>query len=342
MAIKNLRLENFQSHKDSTFEFDKGLNVIVGSSNQGKTSLARALSLVLYNTWDKSWTRVGSAFCKITLVMDNGVTIIREKGEKQNKYILQVPGQPSQEFTNFGSEVPEAVSKVLHIGKISLDKDDSLTLNYASQLEPLFLFNRSGSQKAKVFGRLSGAHYLDHALRNLNTEKKQIGTEKNLKGKELEDLKVQHAALSAISEWRPKIEELEAKSAALDAARQRLDTLQSLFTRAQDWKRRYTSEMARESALAQVPALQIDSIESSVQRLKGLKQLFQQHRDILDKETTLNSMKTQLDMQFCADTNEYTYILSTNKVCPICFGVLDGKKLEEIKNTLIGKEKCSI
>src|SRR5277367_6812145 len=139
--ISSATLQDFQSHKHSTFNFDKGLNLVVGSSNQGKTSLVRALSLVLYNQWDKSWVRVGSAFCKITLTMDNGITVIREKGEKVNKYILQVANQPPQEFVNFGVDVPEAVSRVLRIGKIALDKDDSLTLNYASQLEPLFLFN---------------------------------------------------------------------------------------------------------------------------------------------------------------------------------------------------------
>jgi DNA repair protein SbcC/Rad50 len=340
--ISQVILENFQSHKHSVFNFDKGLNLVVGSSNQGKTSLVRALSLVLYNTWDKSWVRVGSSFCKITLVMDNGITVVREKGEKVNKYVLQVPNQPSQEFTNFGVDVPEAVSKVLHIGKISLDKDDSLTLNYASQLEPLFLFNRSGSQKAKVFGRLSGAHYLDHALRNLNTEKKQISVEKNLKTQELSLLQSQFTDLQAVNSYKSKLDELEAKNAALDAANQRVITLKALFVRVQDWKRRYGVEIEKETLLAQAPALQIDSVEVSVQRLKALKQLLSWKSDLLSKEITLNSCKTQLNNDFERETTEYTRILGENKVCPTCFAPLDGQKLDEIKNNLVGKEKCHI
>jgi DNA repair protein SbcC/Rad50 len=340
--IQSVIIENFQAHKHSVFNFDKGLNLVVGSSNQGKTSLVRALSLVLYNQWDKSWTRVGSAFCKITLVMDNGVTVIREKGEKVNKYLLQVPNAAPQEFTNFGVEVPEAISKVLHIGKIELDKDDSLTLNYASQLEPLFLFNRSGSQKAKVFGRLSGAHYLDHALRNLNAEKKQISVEKNLKAKELEELKVQHSVLSGVSEIQPKIEELETKSATLDAASLRVVELKSLFARVLDWKRRYGIETAKESTLAQAKTVEIDPVTASVQRLKDLKQLLNRKNELSSREMVLNSTKNQLETDFSMATTEYVRILSENNVCPTCFGILDAQKLDEIKNNLIGKEKCRI
>lgn len=341
--IQSLRLENFQSHKHSTFNFDKGLNIIVGSSNQGKTSIARALSLVLYNVWDKSWVRVGSAFCKITLVMDNGVTVVREKGDKQNKYILQVPGQPEQTFSNFGTDVPEAVSKILRIEKISLDKDDSLTLNYASQLEPLFLFNRSGSQKAKVFGRLSGAHYLDHALRNLNVEKRSITVEKNLKDKELVDLQTQHDILNTVSEFRPKIEELEIKNTALDSVRQRLDALKSLLGRVKDFKRRYEAEVTKETILGQAKVVEIDPVVASVQRLKQLKQLLSWKSDILLKEKILNDVKNQFEIDFEKEMQTYLTTLSVNKICPTCFTDLDSVKLNKIKENLIGVgQKCTI
>lgn len=340
--ISQVVLENFQSHKQSIFNFDKGLNLVVGSSNQGKTSLVRALSLVLYNQWDKSWVRIGSSFCKITLIMDNGVTVIREKGEKQNKYILKVPNQADCVYENFGVNVPEAISKVLNIRKIELDKDDSLTLNYSSQLESLFLFNRSGSQKAKVFGHLSGAHYLDYALRNLSTEKKQISTEKNLKTQEFSLLKEQFTALESVNSFKSKLEELEAKNTVLDTAKQRVEALKSLLGRVQDWKRRYEAEIAKELLLAKAPQVEIDSVAGSVQRLKQLKQLLNCKSELSSKETMLNSCKNQLNNDFETTTFEYTRVLGENKVCPTCFGILDSQKLEEIKNTLTGNEKCHI
>ena len=258
--IKKLTIENFQSHKLSTFVFDQYLNIIVGASNVGKTSLSRALGFCLYGTpWDKSFVRVGATFCRIILETDTGVIVTREKGERVNKYILQIPNQIPQEFSNFGVEPPEAIQKVLNIKKIDLGKDDPLILNYASQLEPLFLFNRSGSGKANVLGHLSSAHFLDFALRSLSTEKKQINVEKNLKTQELGLLKSQFTALESVTTFKSKLDELEAKNAALDAARQRVESLKDLFRRVTAWKRRYGAEIEKEQLLGQAKAVEIDS-----------------------------------------------------------------------------------
>jgi exonuclease SbcC len=340
--IKSLRLQDFQSHKDSTFEFDRGLNILVGSSNQGKTACARALSLVLYNIFDKSWPRVGSSFCTVTLTMDSGVVVIRKKGEKINQYILQVPGNIDQTFTNFGVEVPEIISTALNIRKIDMGKDDPLILNYASQLEPLFLFNKSGSAKANVLGHLSNAHFLDFALRSLATEKKQISVEKNLKAKELEELQSQHANLSKIFDFAPSIMRFMGEDIKIEENRHRLDDIKSLLQRTQDWKRRYTSESEHEAVLSKAGHIELAPIEASVQRLKQLKQLLLLKRDLENKNTTLISTKQQLEMEFEKITGDYTAILAENKVCPTCFGQLNSQKLEEIKNNLVGKEKCSI
>ena len=337
--IQSVILENFQSHKYSTFNFDKGLNVIVGAGHQGKTSLVRALSLVLYNNWDKSWVRVGATFCRVILTMDNGVTVIREKGDKVNKYILSAKEYPNQEFNNFGTDVPEAISKALRIGKVVLDKDDSLTLNYAGQHEPLFLFNRSGSQKAKVFGKLSGAHYLDHAMRSLSVEKKQISVEKSLKSKELVELKLQYSTLSAVSAFSPKIQELEIKNTALDTASYRISELKALLLRVQQWKMRYTSEAQLEAVLGQAKGVEIDSVAERVQRLKELKNLQNRVSDLSGRE---NALKSTLSELRCSQEHlqaEYLKALSENKICPTCFTSLDGWRLNEIQENLAGSIK---
>ncbi len=71
MAITSARLQNFRSHIDSSFEFDDGVNIIVGPNASGKTNLLDALCFVaigtsLKNTKDKTvnistnkeWSRV--------------------------------------------------------------------------------------------------------------------------------------------------------------------------------------------------------------------------------------------------------------------------------------------
>ena len=47
--ITKVHLENFQSHKNTSLEFDRGLNVILGNSDSGKTAILRAIKWALYN-----------------------------------------------------------------------------------------------------------------------------------------------------------------------------------------------------------------------------------------------------------------------------------------------------
>ena len=46
MYIARIRIQNYRCFKDSTVEFQPGLNVIIGENNAGKTTLLKALSLV--------------------------------------------------------------------------------------------------------------------------------------------------------------------------------------------------------------------------------------------------------------------------------------------------------
>ncbi|WP_035425703.1 AAA family ATPase, partial [Halalkalibacterium ligniniphilum] len=62
-TINTVRLENFQSHLDTSIDFSTGLNVIVGQSDSGKTSILRAIRWVLYNQpRGTDFMRVGADF----------------------------------------------------------------------------------------------------------------------------------------------------------------------------------------------------------------------------------------------------------------------------------------
>ena len=47
--IHSIKIQNIQSHKDTQLEFNPGINAIVGSSNNGKSAILRALYWVVYN-----------------------------------------------------------------------------------------------------------------------------------------------------------------------------------------------------------------------------------------------------------------------------------------------------
>ena len=43
MKFKTLHLKDYQAHKDTTINFTQGLNIIIGESDMGKSSILRAL-----------------------------------------------------------------------------------------------------------------------------------------------------------------------------------------------------------------------------------------------------------------------------------------------------------
>ena len=67
--IQSIRLQNFRSYADDSFEFEPGVNVVVGPNGSGKTNLLEALLVVAIGSsyrvadedmiqFDKTWARV--------------------------------------------------------------------------------------------------------------------------------------------------------------------------------------------------------------------------------------------------------------------------------------------
>ena len=50
--IKSLHIQNFQSHKKTTLKFHKGINVVIGQSDSGKSAIIRALNWTINNMFD--------------------------------------------------------------------------------------------------------------------------------------------------------------------------------------------------------------------------------------------------------------------------------------------------
>ncbi|MCF6097423.1 AAA family ATPase [Thermovorax subterraneus] len=196
--IKKLKINNFQSHKNTEITFDEGLTVILGPTDQGKSAIIRALKWVLYNEpRGTDFISVGSNLCRVTLEMDDGTVITRERTNNKNRYILIKNGK-KQIFEGFGNVVPVEITKAHGIPKIYLDKDSTCTVNLAEQLDGPFLLSENAGVRARVLGRLIGIHIIDAAQRltindlsNAEHQSKTIKSEIeeiNLKLKEYEDL----------------------------------------------------------------------------------------------------------------------------------------------------------
>ena len=175
--IKNLNIENFQSHQNSNLEFDKGVNIIIGKSDVGKSAIRRALELVIQNKPNgddyRSWW---GGDTKVTLKTFDNQEVVRLRTNSKNQYFLG-----DIEFNAFGQSVPEEIQKALNLNSI----------NFQSQLDSPFLLSDTPGQVAAHFNKIARLDKIDIATANVNKYIKKIeqsisGSELNVEKKEKE------------------------------------------------------------------------------------------------------------------------------------------------------------
>jgi len=80
-VISNLRLQNFRSYLDDSFEFDPGVNIIVGPNASGKTNLLEALLVLArgssYRASDKDLILFGELWFRLVADVDGGERIVK-------------------------------------------------------------------------------------------------------------------------------------------------------------------------------------------------------------------------------------------------------------------------
>lgn len=182
--IVSVHIINFQSHTDTTIDFNKGLNAIVGQSDQGKTAIFRAIKWALYNRpLGSRFITKGKNYCSVEIFFDDGSIIRRYKKGNSNFYdVTLADGQSWTELSGFGTKVPAEVTMAHGMRQIILLDKKKKSLNLSEQLESPFLLSDSPAQKGSIIGRLLRTEITDRARKNVQKDIRNIN-------KELDNLK---------------------------------------------------------------------------------------------------------------------------------------------------------
>jgi len=193
--LKSATLKNFQSHKDSFIEFDENLNVIVGSSDSGKSAIIRGIKWALYNEpAGDFFIKEGESQCSVTLEFSDNTKVKRIRGKSKNTYILYKNNGEEFTFEGFGTKVPQEIVDEIGISKIYLDSSSTNAINLGEQLEGAFLLSEKSSVRASAIGRIIGVNIIDDSLRetlrdvrNHSNLKKNLENSINKSEKELKE-----------------------------------------------------------------------------------------------------------------------------------------------------------
>lgn len=194
-------IKNIQSHKETILEFSKGINVIVGSSNNGKSAILRALYWLRYNrplgtdnllshwAYDKKGNQKDEML--VTLENESG-KVVRRRTKPENQYIVN-----DQELNVVKSDVPEEVESILSLSDTNIQK----------QLDSPFLLSLSAGQVAQYFNKTVRLDVIDRVLSNAELKRRRLNQEIKLNEDSVQDLQKKHDKFS----WLENAEKLITK-----------------------------------------------------------------------------------------------------------------------------------
>ena len=217
--IRSINIKNIQSHKDTTLEFSPGINAIVGSSNNGKSAVLRALYWAVYNRplgtdtllshWatDKKGNQI--APMSVTVENDNG-TVTRRRTKTENQYIVN-----DEELNVVKTDVPTQVEELLRLSDTNIQK----------QQDAPFLLSLTSGQVAQYFNKTVRLDVIDKVLSN--AESKRRKTMNDIKQAEellaeFENKKEKYSWLNAVEKLLVKYDNITSK---VEQNRQQIETL---------------------------------------------------------------------------------------------------------------------
>lgn len=201
--IEKLILKNIQSHKDSTLEFHPNINVIIGSSNNGKSSILRGFNWVKNNrplgtdTLASHWIVNEKGNLKKPMEVElvtNGNTIKRRRDKDVNQYIVN-----DLELNVVKTDIPDDVERVLALTET----------NVQNQHDAPFLLSKSSGEVAKYFNKVVNLDIIDRVLNNVEKEKRKVKNGLDNKMNDLAEIENSISDYDWLNEIDEKIEKLE-------------------------------------------------------------------------------------------------------------------------------------
>lgn len=259
--INNVELKNFQSHKNTKLNFSKGLNVIIGKTDSGKSSILRAINYAsnnrpLINNYLNKYLKEDEKK-EFSIKIDD---ITRIKNEKENKY--KIDGKKNI-LKAFGTEVPEEISNYFNFN----------ILNFQSQLEAPFLLSKSSGEIAKFLNKIIKLDVIDKALKNIESIKRKYKNEYENNLKEEEKIKNEIEKYKWIENFEIELESLKKED-------ERIKQLENKILDYKDTLNKYKKNI-----------LLLDKINKDLKFEKDINYLINLYKNIKEKEDFCKNIK---------------------------------------------------
>jgi len=294
--IDQLSITNYQSHSKSVFDFDKGVNVIVGRTDSGKSAIIRALNWVISNK-PKGDSFITNGTKQTTVsIKTEGKTVTRVKSKKDNYYLID-----NEKYETITQDTLDSVQKVINMGEI----------NSQFQMDSSFLLSQTPGEIARYFNKVANLEIMDSTLKKLASTKKiqeqdsvRIGDQIVSLNKQIEDFGYLDEADKLVSKGEELEKELETLSfncSELETEIRRVTELKDQFDEFENTE--------KDKELVENCLILIDSWDK-------IEQEKQQLQEVVYEVTQKNKVYSSLEREVTERKVKLKKIMP--KICPLC------------------------
>ena len=266
MKLNKLIIDNFQSHKHSEIILHKGVNVIVGRSDVGKSAIVRVLRWIFDNKPSGDSVRSNwGGDTKAEAVFEDG-TLTRLRSSSFNGYILN-----DEEFKGFGQSVPKEIADFLNVNEI----------NFQSQFDSPFMLGPEWTpgKIGSFLNKIVDLEITDVAIKNI---KSAISTDKNKIALLTEEIKDHEKELKQYED----LDVFESKVLKLERDQDRLSLLEDEVIKL-EYEFINPLEMLEDriDSISHVPNLldQISQTEKEMEKLKKIEKEVESLKTVIDE-----------------------------------------------------------
>jgi DNA repair protein SbcC/Rad50 len=192
--VERLYIKNFQSHKETDIKLVPGVNVIVGSTDSGKSAIIRALKMAVLNRPSgdamRSWWG-GETSVLMELQEGNILERVKNGGEI---YRLN-----EMEFKAFRTNVPDEI-----VTAVNMDEE-----NFQNQVDAPFLLSATSGEVASFFNRIAKIDKIDSSLKAVQSWLRALTQKREFKKETLSEKEQELAGYAYIDELEDKVDALE-------------------------------------------------------------------------------------------------------------------------------------